>query len=403
MPLCYSVVFGNGRETASDTAGEVAVTVGEEQDRRLSALLGIMGVLGASASIDEVLFAVAEEVVAATGATACNSFLMCDPDGHLFYRIVGPEHPTNWSVPSPPDALAVEVLRTGLPIAVADCAADPRCDQASQRRFGICSALAFPLVHTGKTLAAGCCIFTEPHRCTEDEIAVVMAIAGVAAMAVAHSRVDAENLRLAVAEERNRLSQELHDSLCQSLAATKIQLNLLMREPGVPAAARAHAQEAIALVEDAYADARDVVHSFRMAASAEESFLPMLDAYVRDFSTRTGIRVLWDIQESHLAELSPDATLQLSRVIGEALSNVRKHAQAGRVALTSTVADDTVSVSVEDDGVGFDAGEVPGESQGHFGLRVMAERAALAGGALRVEGVPTGGTRVTLLVPRGSR
>lgn len=375
----------------------------EEQDRRLSALLGIMDVLGASASIDEVLFAVAEEVVAATGATACNSFLMCDPDGHLFYRIVGPEHPTNWSVPSPPDALAVEVLNTGRPIAVADCAADPRCDQASQRRFGICSALAFPLVHAGKTLAVGCCIFTEPHRCTEDEIAVVMAIAGVAAMAVAHSQVDAKNLRLAVAEERNRLSQELHDSLCQSLAATKIQLNLLMREPGVSAAARAHAQDAIALVDDAYADARDVVHSFRMAANAEESLLPMLDAYVRDFSTRTGIQVLWDIHANHLAELSPDATLQLSRVIGEALSNVRKHARARSVVLSSTVADDFVGVSVEDDGVGFDMGDAPGESEGHFGLRVMAERAALAGGALRVEGVPTGGTRVTLLVPRGSR
>lgn len=230
-----------------------------------------------------------------------------------------------------------------------------------------------------------------------------MAIAGVAAMAVAHSQVDAKNLRLAVAEERNRLSQELHDSLCQSLAATKIQLNLLMREPGVSAAARAHAQDAIALMDDAYDDARDVVHSFRMAANAEESLLPMLDAYVRDFSTRTGIQVLWDIHANHLAELSPDATLQLSRVIGEALSNVRKHARARSVVLSSTVADDFVGVSVEDDGVGFDMGDAPGESEGHFGLRVMAERAALAGGALRVEGVPTGGTRVTLLVPRGSR
>lgn len=114
----------------------------EEQDRRLSALLGIMDVLGASASIDEVLFAVAEEVVAATGATACNSFLMCDPDGHLFYRIVGPEHPTNWSVPSPPDALAVEVLNTGRPIAVAT--APPTPGATRHRSDGSASARLWP-------------------------------------------------------------------------------------------------------------------------------------------------------------------------------------------------------------------------------------------------------------------
>lgn len=373
-----------------------------ENRRRLSALLGIMSTLGESASIDEILFAVTKEVMAATGATSCNSFLMQDTDGRLYYRIVGPRRPTNWSVPNPPDALAVEVLRTGRPMAVEDCANDPRCDAASQKRFGICSALVFPLLHDGRALAAACCIFTEPHSFTDDEIAVVMAIASVAAMAVAHSHIDAENLRLAVAEERNRLSQELHDSLCQSLAATKMQLNLLMMDSSLSNRAKDHAREAIALVENAYADARDVVHSFRAAGTAEKDFPRMFEAYVRDFSARTGIRTRWDVEEEHLAELSPDAVLQISRVMGEALSNVRKHARAHTVSLSSSLADTDVVISIEDDGIGFDPADVPGEPQGHFGLKVMAERASLAGGSLHIEASSPHGTLVRLSIPRGS-
>ncbi len=375
----------------------------KERDRRLSALLGIMTVLGGTASIDEVLFAVAKEVVSATGATACNSFLMQDAEGRLYYRIVGPGPIDNWSVPDPPDALAVEALVTGQPIAVADCESDPRCDAVSRRRFGIRSALVFPLVHSGTALAAACCIFIEPHVFTEEEIAVVMAIAGVGAMAVAHAHIDEENLRLAVAEERNRLSQELHDSLCQSLAATKIQLNLLAREPGLSEGALAKTQEAISLVEGAYADARDIVHAFRAAGSVDGSFPQAFRAYVRDFASRTGINAVWGIRECDLNDISPDALLQVSRVMGEALSNVRKHAQAQAVLLESAVRGPAVEISIEDDGVGFEAQSAPGEVDGHFGLKVMAERAALAHGTLVVERAEPHGTRVVLRIPRRSR
>ena len=375
----------------------------EETDRRLSALLGIMTALGKSASVDEILFAVTKEVVAATGATTCNSFLMRDNDGRLYYRIVGPTFPSDWTAPNPPDALAIEVLRTGRPIAVYDCAQDPRCDAISQKRFGIRSALVFPLLHDGKALAAACCIFTKPHRFTEDEIAVVMAIAGVAAMAVAHTHIDAENLRLAVAEERNRLSQELHDSLCQSLAATKVRLNLLLMDSRLSENAKVHAQEAIDLVNDAYSDARDIVHSFRAAGTVGKNFPHMFQVYVRDFSARTGIEVTWSVKESHIVELSPDIILQLSRVMGEALSNVRKHAHAHNVILSSSVSNNVVSVIIEDDGVGFDPGSAPGEQEGHFGLKVMSERASLAGGQLSIKPRHPQGTRIVLSVPRGIR
>ena len=175
-----------------------------------------------------------------------------------------------------------------------------------------------------------------------------------------------------------------------------------MMDPSLSDRAKVHAREAIALVENAYADARDVVHSFRAAGTAEKDFPRMFEAYVRDFSARTGIRTRWDVEEEHLAELSPDAVLQISRVMGEALSNVRKHARAHTVSLSSSLADTDVVISIEDDGIGFDPADVPGEPQGHFGLKVMAERASLAGGSLHIEASSPHGTLVRLSIPRGS-
>lgn len=399
--------LGAGTDAVGGTqrGHELTATARGQRDTQLTALLEIMGTLSSTASVDEVLESVAREVVSATGAASCGSFLMRDPDGSTYYRIVGldPNAPDWWSAPDPPDPLALEVLETGVPVCVPDCSVDPRCDAPSRVAFNICSAMVFPLVHRGTTLAAACCTFSEPHEFTDMEVAVVMAIASVAAMAVAHSHVDEENVRLAIAEERNRLSKELHDSTCQSLAATKIQLSMLLEDPSLSDAARGHAREALSLVEGAYADTRDVVHSFRAAGTVGDGFPAAFESYVRDFSRRTGVAARWMVDTDHFAALSPDATLQAARVLGETLTNVRKHAHAGEVVIESRLLDDAVEFTTTDDGVGFDPSGAPGEAEGHFGLKVMEERAALAGGRLSVERVEPHGTRVVLTIPRRQR
>jgi signal transduction histidine kinase len=97
--------------------------------------------------------------------------------------------------------------------------------------------------------------------------------------------------------------------------------------------------------------------------------------------------------------LSPDAEVTLLRVTQEALANVSKHAQAGRVALTLSYMDGEAALDVRDDGAGFAPGVDGSGPNGGLGLRGMRERVEALGGRLAVESTPGGGTTVAATVP----
>ena len=375
-----------------------AVPSGHE--RWLLSLLRIMRVSCSATSMREVLNAVSREVVESIGATGCGSFLFADRAERGYYCFADPQPPDDYPVPDPPDRLAVEAMQTKRPIAVLDCARDERCDQVAQRMFGIESALAFPLVYQGEAIAVGLAWFGRRHEFTQDEIDVVMGIAQAAAMAVACAKLNHENLQLAVAQERNRLAQELHDSVCQALATTKLTLNLLLCTEELGESAAAQVKDAIRMLDRGYDDARDIVHSFRAAGTLEtDEFPAYFKNYLADFSRRNGIHVENHVRDEHFALLSTDVLLQVARILGEAASNVRKHSWAQNIVLRSELTERDVVLTVEDDGVGIDMSRVPGSVQGHFGLSIMRERVELVNGDVRVEPIEPHGTRVVVTVP----
>lgn len=370
------------------------------RERWLPSLLRIMRVSCSATSMREVLNAVSSEVLSAIGATACGSFLFADRAEHGYYCFADPQPPEDYYAPDPPDRLAMEAMQTKLPVAVADCVLDERCDQVSQRRFGIASALAFPLVFQDEAIAAGLVWFAERHEFTQDEIDVVMGIAQAAAMAVANAKLNQENLQLAIAQERNRLAQELHDSVCQSLATTKLSLNLLLCTEQLGESVAGQVRDAIALIDQGYADVRDIVHSFRAAGTLETDAFPgYFKNYLADFAARTKIHVENNIPDEHFGLLSTDVLLQVARILGEAASNVRKHSWAQNISFSSKVTERDVVMTIEDDGIGFDISSVPGSVLGHFGLSIMRERANIVSGDVRIESVEPHGTRVVLSVP----
>jgi signal transduction histidine kinase len=84
------------------------------------------------------------------------------------------------------------------------------------------------------------------------------------------------------------------------------------------------------------------------------------------------------------------------RIVQEALTNIRKHAQAERVKVTLAALNDRLEITIADDGVGITPGTIP---QGHFGLQTMRERAESVGGTLRITSLPGQGTTVLLSLP----
>jgi signal transduction histidine kinase len=210
-----------------------------------------------------------------------------------------------------------------------------------------------------------------------------------------------ENLKgTATVEERERLAQELHDSIAQDLALIHLKLAEVessIRSAGNPAAEQT-VREVRKIAGDSYENVRQAIFGLRSNAAKNLPFIAALREHLRDFSDRIHIPIDLRIDDAELKGLSPLAEIQLIRIIHEALSNVFKHAQATTSAVVFRRDGNLLSVTVEDDGQGFAPGRIA-EPKFHFGLKTMKERAETLGGKCMVDSAPGKGTRVTVLFP----
>jgi two-component system nitrate/nitrite sensor histidine kinase NarX len=218
---------------------------------------------------------------------------------------------------------------------------------------------------------------------------------------VAHLSAAMENLRLdslakeaAVSQERNLLARELHDSIAQSLAFLKIQVQLMRDALASGSAQRVQSvlAEIDTGVRESYGDVRELLLHFRTRANGED-IEPALQTTLRKFEHHSGIKASLQMHGQGLP-LTPDLQIQVLHIVQEALSNVRKHARASQVWL-DVQQQPRWRFEVRDDGIGFDADD-PGRRETHVGLRIMAERAERIGAALEVISTPGQGSSVVL-------
>lgn len=201
----------------------------------------------------------------------------------------------------------------------------------------------------------------------------------------------------AVAEERSFIARELHDSIAQSLAFLKIQVQLLRaaRQRGDEAVVERTLGELDTGVRECMGDVRELLVHFRTRTNAEH-IEPALRTTLQKFEHQTGLKANLEL-EGHALPLDPDAQVQVLHVVQEALSNVRKHARASQVWVEVAADSAGWRFEVRDDGQGFDPDADRAET--HVGLRIMRERAARIGAQVRVDAVPGAGSCVTLTVP----
>jgi signal transduction histidine kinase len=194
---------------------------------------------------------------------------------------------------------------------------------------------------------------------------------------------------LAVAEERNRLARELHDSVKQQVFATIMQLGaarvLLERDPN---AARVHLLEAEQLAQQSGAELSLLIHELRPVALGDKGLAAAIQAYAADWSRQSKIEA--DVRARGAGALEPLAEHALVRVTQEALANVARHSHASAVTVALELASDAATLTIADNGCGFDLGTM---SRG-VGLESMRERLEALGGRLRIESKPGAGTTI---------
>jgi nitrate/nitrite-specific signal transduction histidine kinase len=295
------------------------------------------------------------------------------------------------------------VLKEGRPIRVADIQKDPRSAGFPPNHPPMKSFLGVPVVFKGRTLGNLYLADKEnaPEFTAEDEELLTM-FATQAAIAIENARLYEQVQALAVLTERERIAREMHDSLAQVLSyvTTKTQAIREFLKAGRVAEAQVQLQQLEQTAREVYADVREAILGLRTTLGPDQDLFSVLREYLQHFTGQTGIQVeLVVVPQASAFSFDPGAELQLLRIVQEALTNVRKHAEADRAWVRFVADGEWAVVTIEDDGRGFDLARPPRSPWPCFGLQTMRERAEAVGGNLEIESRPGQGTRVTVRIP----
>lgn len=199
-------------------------------------------------------------------------------------------------------------------------------------------------------------------------------------------------------EEKTRIARELHDELGQALTALKMDTAAIEEELNhAQAALKKRTADMKQLIDATVTSVRRISADLRPVMLDNLGLVPTLEWLAKDFTQRTGIAVELEIPDENLGA-SGDAATAIFRIVQESLTNVARHAQAGKVVITLTHRGGNVALCVRDDGKGMD--DADRRKARSFGLLGMRERAFVLGGELKVTSTPGKGTEVEALIPR---
>jgi len=202
--------------------------------------------------------------------------------------------------------------------------------------------------------------------------------------------------RLAVSQERIRLAQELHDTLAHSLSAVTVQLEAAEAIWDMDAAkARTMVDGALGNTRSGLTEARRALQALRAGPLEEVGLRVAVGNLARSMAARSNLELELTLPDE-LPRLTQAEEHCLYRVAQEALSNVARHARATQVRVALQLTRGHLTLTIADDGRGFDVATVNG---GHYGLKGLRERAELVGASLDIVSAQPHGTTLTLSAP----
>ncbi|MEM8675488.1 MAG: sensor histidine kinase [Cyanobacteria bacterium P01_G01_bin.67] len=198
----------------------------------------------------------------------------------------------------------------------------------------------------------------------------------------------------AMLQERNRIAQEIHDSLGHSLTAQNIQLaNALMHLRSDPDNSEQFLSEAKQLGSNALQEVRQSVTTLRYDPLKGKLISEAIAELVSDFQHRTEIAFNYQCLVAH--RLPQKITTTVYRIVQEALTNIIKHAEATEVDISLQILTNQLEIRVEDNGIGFD----PLENTTGFGIQGMGERTKALGGKFKLVSEPEIGCKISATIP----
>ncbi len=298
------------------------------------------------------------------------------------------------------------------PLIVDDVHQDDRYYQsiASSFDFKLTSLLCVPMISHNKLIGVLQVLHSKPgHYFGSLEQQLLTTFANQAAIAIENARLyeslKEERDHLVVVEDqvRKRLARDLHDGPTQLLAAIVMSLGFtkeLMKRAPEHALGEIEQNEAVA--ERALKQLRTLLFDLRPVILETQGLIPALEVYTQRLIETDNLNIILTV-EGEFERLSRNAEIAVFAVIQEAVNNAKKYAQASRIDLIirPDEAQDTLTVLIKDDGVGFDVHTVQAryDERGSLGMINMQERVDVVNGTFKIYSAIGQGTQVTLILP----
>ena len=262
----------------------------------------------------------------------------------------------------------------------------------------ISELISIPVRHHGHTLGVLNVFIPYGQFHLDAEVALMLLASGQhLGLTIEKHRLDNAAKQKLIQEERNMIANELHDSLAQTLASLRFQVRILDQslQPTSDYMAITSLEQVEHGLDEAYTDLRELIAHCRVPIE-QQGLLPSIERVVSKFREETGIHILLQC-ECQEPDVPANMEMNIYRIVQEALTNIKKHADAHIVrVLLNCDGNGHFRILVENDGKGFEKKSVESKEGQHLGLTIMQERARHLGGELKIESELDEGTRIEL-------
>jgi signal transduction histidine kinase/PAS domain-containing protein len=385
------------------------------RNQQLAILNSVATTVNQSLNIEEILSRALDEVLRLTEIDVGAVFLQEDMLSRLelmAYRGLSEEAAQLASDMGMLDGSCGGVIERGQVVIVPNISRYRGHRARSLQRESLCALMHVPLIAKGNVLGSMCVGTRQDNEFSQADQELLTAIGSQIAVAIENARLYAEVQHKehvrgelfkkainAQEDERRRIARELHDDTSQALAAL-----LYAAEEVLEMGGHEEMKRKLAGMHELIQHTMDSVHKmiFNLRPSMLDhlGLVPALRQFASARLEPKGAQVTIT-EDSSERRLPPEVETALFRVVQEAISNCARHAAARHVSIGFQFESDRASVTVEDDGVGFDVKEMKlsQDSGRGLGLLGMIERVELLGGELAVDSKPEQGTRIAIHVP----
>src|ERR1700690_208881 len=269
-------------------------------------------------------------------------------------------------------------------------------DEAGVLLEGVHAWMWVPLAIKGRIIGGIGVAHTERNYFTSHHADLALTVANQAAITMVNAELYQQAQALAALQERQRLAQNLHDAVNQSLFSAGLIAEVLPRLwDRDQAQARQSLEDLRRLTRGAMAEMRALLAELRPSTLTDAELGDLVRLLGNAFTGRTNIPATIKVEGQGV--LAADVQVAIYRVCQEALNNIAKHADARSVEINLKHDGTAIELSIRDDGQGFDPEQITTRTTpGHYGLSMMRERAEAVGARLSITSQPGHGTELTI-------